>query len=320
MHRLEKKLQTLKLLTLAIFFSSAAFCAAELVDPSPEELTRTYLGYLPHSADAVETPIASAEKGITHIARILKQIERLEHSYHVKNKPSYGCSFTIKNEQPIQFIVHALTGRNSWKKELIESLNSPIAIADVGCGLGFSTISVVLQTLEVYEKDRWELKEPINIDLYDISSEHEEPLTALAALINMAFPKYFRIRTFVHDATEAFPKQNHYRLAMGFNFMHYVPQTNWSLVLKNLENSMKKGGMLFLTADHYLCGLDKEDADQLESSIEEHKSPFVMPTSLLFSKRDGKAKGTLFANPKLLAVLKEGKENTPGHKYTFDET
>lgn len=41
----EKKLHTLKLLPLSIFFSSAAFCAAEKDEPSPEELTRTYLKY-----------------------------------------------------------------------------------------------------------------------------------------------------------------------------------------------------------------------------------------------------------------------------------
>ncbi len=319
----EKKLHTLKLLALSIFFSSAAFCAAEKDEPSPEELTRTYLKYL-QLDDAVmdktrALPIDSAKYGLAIIACLLKTMERLEHCKHVNAGPSYGCSFTAKNEPPIQFIVHAITGKKSWKKELIESLNSPIAIADVGCGLGFSTVSVVLHTLEVYEKDSWELKAPINIDLYDISSEHEEPLTALAALINMAFPRYFKIRTFVHDATQSFPEQNYYRLAMGFNFMHYVPQTNWALALQNLENSMKKGGMLFLTADHYLCGLDKEDADQLESSIEEYDSPFVMPTSLLFNKRAGKAKGTQLANPKLLAVLKEGKENTPGHQYSFND-
>lgn len=335
MPRLEKKLHTLKLLALSIFFSSAAFCAAELADPSPEELTRTYLKYLPHSPEAMKTPMDSAEKGITHIARILKQMERLEHSYHVKNKPSYGCSFTTKNEPPIQLIVHAITGKKSWKKEMLESLDSPITIADVGCGLGFSTISVVLQTLEIYEKDSWELKAPINIDLYDISSEHEEPLTALAALINMAFPKYFRIRIFVHDATQPFPVQNYYRLAMGLNFMHYVPQTNWALVLKNLENSMKKDGMLFLTVDHYLSGLSsKEDVDTLEAAIKRVESPFIIPSVHLLKKDSGKEVATQTANLSLFQIIKEEADEAklddyqqpqkmssciPGKSYRFDE-
>ncbi|MCX7343747.1 MAG: class I SAM-dependent methyltransferase [Proteobacteria bacterium] len=319
----EKKLHTLKLLALSIFFSSAAFCAAEKDEPSPEELTRTYLKYL-QLDDAVmdktrALPIDSAKYGLAIIACLLKTTERLEHCKHVNAGPSYGCSFTAKNEPPIQFIVHAITGKKSWKKEMLESLDSSITIADVGCGLGFSTISVVLQTLEIYEKDSWELKAPIHIDLYDISPEHKEPLIALAALINMALPKYFKIKTFVHDAVQPFPEQNYYRLAMGFNFMHYVPQTNWALVLQNLENSMKKGGMLFLTADHYLCGLDKDDADHLESSIENYGSPFIIPTCLLFSKKGGKANGTQLTNLDLKAVLKEDKENTPGHQYSFND-
>ncbi len=316
MFYLGKKLQAL---ALSIFLSSGVFGAAERNEPSPEELTRTYLRYLPHSPQAMNIPIDSAEKGIVLIAHHLKETERVEHSNYIKENISYGCSFTSKNESPMQSIVDALTDKRL------------VTIADVGCGLAFSTIDLILKTIELCKTGTC----VIHIDLYDISQEHEEPLTALATLINMAFPRYFKVRTFVHDAAQAFPEQDCYQFVLGLNFMHYVPQAKWRLVLQNLENSMKKDSMLFLTVDHYLSGLsNKGDVDTLEAAVQMAPFPFIIPSVHLLKKASGKEVGTQITNLKLSQITNEesdeAKEDgdqhpqkmsaaTPGKRYDFKE-
>lgn len=160
---------------------------------------------------------------------------------------TYGKSFTAKNQAPVDFTVDLLTGRGSWCRDGIEGTDTNIA--DVGCGLGLSAVSLMSRVITTYTEGGWCLGHPIHFDLYDINPAHQPALQALATLVNTAYPEYFHVTATCHDVTN-FLELDHYHVVLALNVMHYVPQTRWGEAIQSLEYSMKPGAMLLMTTDY----------------------------------------------------------------------
>lgn len=160
---------------------------------------------------------------------------------------TYGKSFTAKNQAPVDFTASLLTGRGSWCRDGIEGTDTNIA--DVGCGLGLSAVSLMSRVISTYTEGGWCLGHPIHFDLYDINPAHQPALQALATLVNTAYPEYFHVTATCHDVTN-FLELDHYHVVLALNVMHYVPQTRWGEAIQSLEYSMKPGAMLLMTTDY----------------------------------------------------------------------
>lgn len=291
------------------------------IEDTPYNLVRTHLSFFDAKLDQIPE-INDAEYGIKVIKATLTQIGAIGHQ-HVKTGCGFGYSFNNKNEAPINAVVKLMTGQSNWKKETIEGI-SDFSIADIGCGMGLSAVTLVSRIAEFYKANNWNLRSPIKLDLFDISPEHQGPLTAFAKLVNMAYPQYFRVRTYVHDAVAPFPEQNTYRIVLALNLMHYVPQDHWGMVLKNMEGSMQQYGMLFLTTDHYLSILDIAPAIPLmKQAAQSSNTPFCQTTVLLFDPQLGQDKGMNLFNVNFIDVIKRDEPNKskaiPGGRYQYDE-
>lgn len=234
---------------------------------------------------------------------------------HVTGGAAYGFSFAEKNGPPMQYVAELLTGKKNWKKGTIESI--PITIADVGCGVGISAVLLMSQVIETYEHEKWVLKSPIQFDLFDISPEHQPILQALVAIVNGAYPQYFKVTAGVHDVTQPFARANYYRIVFALNLMHYVPETRWGEALTSIEGTMQKGGMLFMTTDHYLAYVaEEEQAQAFEASIRTAPSPFFSPLVLLFNREAGQEKATRIRNLNGVPFLMEEEPYIPCAQYT----
>ena len=297
--------------------TTIATSASSSSEDTPFNLVRTHLSFFGAKLDAIPE-ISDAEYGIQVIAITLKQIDAIEHK-HVKDGCGFGYSFNNKNDAPINAVVELMTGKKNWKKETIEGL-SDFSIADAGCGVGLSAVTLVSTIAEFYKTNKWTLKAPIKLDLFDISAEHQVPLFAFAKLVNMAYPQYFRVRTYVHDVAKPLPEQNTYRIVLALNVMHYMPQDHWGAALKNIEDSMQQSGMLFLTVDHY-CAITANKIT-VEPSLQSARlttSPFCMPTVLLFDPQLGQDKGTNLSNTSFINIVNAKSKAIPGGRYKFDE-
>lgn len=202
---------------------------------------------------------------------------------------SYGNSFLEKNAAPINHIVKQLTGRGVWCREGIE--NTDTHIADIGCGLGLSTASLIIQVGEIYEAEGWDLESPIRIDLYDINPENQEALRALARLVNKAYPKYFNVTATTYDITKE-SLFTVYDVILALNVMHYIPENLWGLSVRNISDSMKNQGKLLVTVDY--------KTDESEE---------------LFTSGGISFAGAVFFTPNYYNVLLEGIEYIPGKSY-----
>ncbi len=304
--------------------SSSSHCASSsspsgTTEDSPLSLTRTYLSFF-DAKDAKLDQIENADVGFRRIAALVNAIPAIYHR-HVKSGCAFGLSFNNKNKAPIDVVVELLTGQKVWKKETIEGING-FGIADVGCGLGLSAINFISRTVDFYKTNGWSLKAPIQLDLFDITPEHNKALEALAKLVNTAYPKYFMVRAFVHDAATPLPNKN-YRIVLALNLMHYVPEESWGSVLKNIEDATMQKGMLFLTVDNYKGhATTTGELSAFTQSASQTESPFCQATVLLFDGQLTPEKGTNLLNVSFTKVKKEAKGSTkqvPGGRYKFDE-
>lgn len=202
---------------------------------------------------------------------------------------SYGNSFLEKNAAPINHIVKQLTGRGDWCREGIE--NTDTHIADIGCGLGLSTASLIIQVGEIYEAEGWDLEFPIRIDLYDINPENQDALRALARLVNNAYPKYFNVTATTYDITKE-SLFTVYDVILALNVMHYIPENLWGLSVRNISDSMKNQGKLLVTVDY--------KTDESEE---------------LFTSGGISFAGAVFFTPNYYNVLLEEIEYIPGKSY-----
>lgn len=222
-----KKLIISVLLVPCILHAAAAYPTIE-----PVEYARTYVRYL-----GITLP-SEVNTSDEVLRIILGSIRTGVYHQHVKEGSAYGYSFIGKNQPPIKYVVDLLTAQKKWERKTIETTS--IRLADVGCGLGLSAISLVAHVVETYKRDGWTLSTPIKLDLFDISPEHQPALQALANFVNTAYDKYFRVTAVQCDITQQpIAAENSYNISLLFNLMHYVPETKWRAALGNIVNAMK---------------------------------------------------------------------------------
>jgi SAM-dependent methyltransferase len=228
---------------LVIFLFSVANAASSAEEPQHVKDLRTYVGFVsPGSGiDAIPENF-TAKNAFTELCMVWLGIEEVAHD---SEKP-YGKSFTDKNEKPIEFTAELLTGCGSWGKDAIEGTCTNIA--DVGCGLGLSALSLIAMVSHGYEEDGWHLDHPIQFDLYDINPTHQPALKALARIVNAAYPEYFHVTADCGDITNSF-EIDYYDVILALNVMHYIPEGSWHLALENIENAMKNSSYLLMTVD-----------------------------------------------------------------------
>jgi hypothetical protein len=181
--------------TLASLLLINSIQAMDTLDAN--ELANAYKGYLGVKAtEIILTPSEAFQSLAKEVNGLICGAVTHE---HVKEGPSYGRSFTIKNKHALDFVVELLTGKvKSWPKKTICSGEADICIADVGCGIGLGAVYALSEVVKYYEAEGWTIEKPIELDLCDITPEHQGALSALTELVNMAYPQYFKLRTFSH--------------------------------------------------------------------------------------------------------------------------
>jgi len=304
---------------LGSFSSVLAFSDAE--DSSPQALTKRYLAVVGHR-DSIPA-IKTAKEGFDYIVHQLNTSLRRKPHSNVESGPQYGFSFVHKNKPPVAFVTDLMTGKKSWKKEDI--LYKAISIADIGCGLGFSAAYFISETVKAYSSEPgWNFQSPIKLDLYDITPAHQDALRPLAALVNAAYPEYFHVETFTHDAKDPLAKEK-YRIVFALNLLHYVPEPTWPHVVRNIEDTLEKKGMFFVTTDHYhgyTC--TDQQCQRLEMAAKERAenpalSPFVSSLVSLMNPEHGEQFQTNVLNSCFNLFLKNPTMYVPGERKSAEE-
>jgi SAM-dependent methyltransferase len=296
---------------------SSVLAAASAEDLSPQELTRRYMSVLGHTEDIPK--ITTPREGFDYIVQSITSLSGQPHK-HVDSGLQYGWSFFEKNIPPVEFMKELMTGIKTWKKEQI--LSGPPSIADIGCGLGFSAAYFVSEVVKVYDTEpRWELKSPIKLDLYDITPEHQKALQPLVALVNAAYPQYFHLKTFTHDAKDPFPA-NQYRVVFALNLMHYIPESDWLRVVPNIENILEKGGMFLVTTDHYCGGASSyEQFQKLEGAAKKRagEKSALSPLLCLVNPEYGNHFQTIVLNTSFEPFLRDPTSYVPGSSVKIEQ-
>lgn len=251
---------------------------------------------------------------------LLETIDSLRESHSgVENKlmegehHSYGFSFFDKNDLTIDAIGGLLGGKSTWKKDIIS--NTQIAVADVGCGLGVGALRLIASMAKTYVDEDWHLAHPTVIDLYDLNPNNQPALRSLATLVNLAFPEFFRV------STAAVPYgENKYNIICSLNTLHYIPEQVWPVVMRNFQVALKKGGLLFLSTDHYLASVYLPDEVGAYTKAAQHlPSPFSLSLLPIGRRECAFNQTTHVLNFNLKLYLKEASTLKPGEFVTPEQ-
>lgn len=273
--------------------------------------TNTYKKYLNNHHGEIKA--STPQEAWKQIGNIVNDIQG--GVYHKDGR--FGASFFGRNIFSANYVIELLAGQKKWSENYIRS--HTIRLADIGCGLGLSATYLVSEVIKYYEQKEWTLKYPIEFDLYDVNQTHQEALTALSNLINLAYPQYFTVKMYTHDIRTSLERSTHYNILFALSLMHFIPSKDWDSVRINMSHVLKRNGFVFLTTDNWQAfksNLTKDQVQRLRRASK--RNPFFCPSLTIYNPLSDVNKGTHLMNFDGMNFLNNEEPHVPSEIYDID--
>lgn len=245
----------------------------------------------------------------------------------------FGLSFAPLNSKVFDKAIQVLTGQlKAWSKDRIESFQQisrrGLAIGDVGAGFGLSTLFLVAQVAQEYEKNHWSFEKPVQIHLIEVNQEVLPVLNDLVKIINQAYPRYFHLEVHHQNVLELKQEQLFptYDIVFALNLLHCFPLSQWRRLVNHLGVLSHEGGMLFWSANHYRDVLpgSTQESNFLYSMFDPSSDQPVWekgfyPDFVIHLDKENKEKMIRLKNLEGLSPLKPEIDLVPYKKYSFED-
>ena len=218
---------------------------------TPLELYLRYIHFVPDALELDED---------THIDTFAAALDAIVengraafHNHHVKGH-GYGNSFEGdewgRNGPSVAEIANVLTHPESLsRRPKAGEKPTPIAVADIGCGIGLTAAAVFQKLAKTYGANGTTLRAPIAFDLIDRLPENSAATKALAGIVNRAFPQYFHVNATTSNITEGIASARTYQFAYSLNVFHFIDVAKWGVAFKHIAAKMDPASSLLMTVD-----------------------------------------------------------------------